>query len=448
MVPIPRMKPGTKQSGRDIIMSRLYEISLQHDAKGRIVRKEEKTNGKPVVWEYDYDQDGRLVRSRRDGCGAEEYIYDRQGRRSEECNPLRGKGCRRFTYDRDNRLLSAGDARFEHDFDGFRCSRITPSGTTRYAYAPDYRLEAVRLPDGRHISYGHNEDGLRAVKYVKGKLVAGYAWKDRFHLTGWHDGERLWCIDYDRLGLPVAMRSSDLHFNFCIDQIGSVVAVAEHSGNMVKEIRYDSFGNIIRDTNPRFRIPFGFAGGLADSDTGLVRFGWRDYDPDTGRWTAKDPIGNAGGDPDWYGYCLDDPINAVDLTGLDSQGIGIGGSLSGFGAKAGGSVMISQDDNGHRVLELSSEYGASSGFGADFTGTYQRTNAESVDQISGTSGKAGASVGPPTIPFNVGMEKVSGDGYDGENYNISYGVDLTPVSTSVTREDTTTFSLDFLDDFF
>jgi RHS repeat-associated protein len=43
------------------------------------------------------------------------------------------------------------------------------------------------------------------------------------------------------------------------------------------------------------RIPFGFAGGLYDPDTGLVRFGARDRDVSVGRWTAKDPIGFDGG---------------------------------------------------------------------------------------------------------------------------------------------------------
>ena len=63
-------------------------------------------------------------------------------------------------------------------------------------------------------------------------------------------------------------------------------------------------------------MPFGFAGGLHDRDTGLVRFGYRDYDPDIGRWTAKDPILFAGGDTDLFGYCLNDPINYVDPFGL------------------------------------------------------------------------------------------------------------------------------------
>lgn len=85
---------------------------------------------------------------------------------------------------------------------------------------------------------------------------------------------------------------------------------------MVKRIDYDSFGNIINDSNPAFEISFGFAGGLHDRDTGLVRFGYRDYDPDIGRWTAKDPIGFWGGDVDLYGYVLNDPVNWVDPWGL------------------------------------------------------------------------------------------------------------------------------------
>ena len=90
---------------------------------------------------------------------------------------------------------------------------------------------------------------------------------------------------------------------------------------MVKSIDYDSFGNIIADTNEAFKIPFGFAGGLHDRDTGLVRFGFRDYDPDVGRWTAKDSIGFAGGDTDLYGYCINDPINLIDPLGLEFSDI-------------------------------------------------------------------------------------------------------------------------------
>jgi hypothetical protein len=47
-----------------------------------------------------------------------------------------------------------------------------------------------------------------------------------------------------------------------------------------------------------------------------VRFGARDYDPQVGRWTAKDPILFAGGDTNLYGYVLNDPVNLTDSDGL------------------------------------------------------------------------------------------------------------------------------------
>ncbi|WP_324171203.1 RHS repeat-associated core domain-containing protein [Sulfurimonas sp.] len=42
----------------------------------------------------------------------------------------------------------------------------------------------------------------------------------------------------------------------------------------------------------------------------------REYDPQTGKWTAKDPIDFQGGDANLYGYIFGDPVNLVDPEGL------------------------------------------------------------------------------------------------------------------------------------
>ena len=100
------------------------------------------------------------------------------------------------------------------------------------------------------------------------------------------------------------------------DHLGSPrLIVNTATGAIVQQIDYDEFGNILTDSNPSFQ-PFGFAGGIYDQHTKLTRFGARDYDAETGRWTAKDPILFKGGDVNLYGYVLNDPVNFIDPFGL------------------------------------------------------------------------------------------------------------------------------------
>jgi RHS repeat-associated protein len=85
---------------------------------------------------------------------------------------------------------------------------------------------------------------------------------------------------------------------------------------------HDEHGNVVEDwvAEGFERVAFGWAGGLYDPDTGLLRFGARDYDPEIGRWTAPDPIGFGGGDGNLYTYVGNDPVNVTDVSGLyDSQ---------------------------------------------------------------------------------------------------------------------------------
>jgi RHS repeat-associated protein len=82
----------------------------------------------------------------------------------------------------------------------------------------------------------------------------------------------------------------------------------------VQRLDYDEFGVVTLNTNPGFQ-PFGYAGGLDDEQTGLVRFGARDYDASTGRWTRKDASGFDGSAGNFYLYAEGDPVNALDAAG-------------------------------------------------------------------------------------------------------------------------------------
>ena len=115
--------------------------------------------------------------------------------------------------------------------------------------------------------------------------------------------------------VPDYMTSPEGTFAFVTDHLGSVRQVINAAtGEEVQRLGYDAFGQVLEDTNPGLQ-PFGFAGGLYDAETSLVRFGARDYDSEVGRWTAKDPIGFAGEDTNLYGYVGQDPVNLLDPSG-------------------------------------------------------------------------------------------------------------------------------------
>jgi RHS repeat-associated protein len=103
------------------------------------------------------------------------------------------------------------------------------------------------------------------------------------------------------------------------DHLGSPRLVFDvETGAIAQRIDYDEFGRVIADTNPGFQ-PFGFGGGLYDQDTKLVHFAAREYDPEFGRWTTREPIPFVGGDSNLYEYAFGDPINFLDRNGLGSD---------------------------------------------------------------------------------------------------------------------------------
>lgn len=119
----------------------------------------------------------------------------------------------------------------------------------------------------------------------------------------------------DRGNVPEYMVKSGVTYRLISDHLGSVrLVVNTETSTVAQRLDYDAFGRTVLDTHPGFQ-PFGFAGGLYDPLTGFVRFGARDYDPQVGRWTAKDPILFRGRSANLYAYAFVDPVNFADPNG-------------------------------------------------------------------------------------------------------------------------------------
>ncbi len=302
-------------------------LSLERDENGRIAVRTLNIGGKAKTRRYAYDSAGLLARVT-DGYGAllESYQYDREGRRLAELNPQRFNGERRYSYSPGDRLLQAGLVQYGHEASGFRNLKVEGERETRYHYEPSGLLMAVELPGGRRIDYAYDAKGQRTEKRLDGRVVEAYRWLDPLRLCEFFDGREWWRLAYLKGRTAVGVTNGDDSYFLLCDHLGTPLALATTDGHVVQTMQYDSFGNLLQIRGEVVRLPIGFAGGLFDVDTGLTRFVWRDYDAATGRFTALDPMGAKGGDTDWYGYCVDDPVNRVDVWGLWSLfGIEFGG---------------------------------------------------------------------------------------------------------------------------
>lgn len=104
---------------------------------------------------------------------------------------------------------------------------------------------------------------------------------------------------------------------YSADSLGSTRAQTNASGNVSAMKETDAFGNVwLPGTVGVSASPFGFAGQHGyqiDNDSGLQLLGYRYYDPSTGRFLSRDPIQDGN---NWYTYCNNDSVNAIDPEGL------------------------------------------------------------------------------------------------------------------------------------
>jgi RHS repeat-associated protein len=100
--------------------------------------------------------------------------------------------------------------------------------------------------------------------------------------------------------------------------LGHTRLLLDGNGNAVNRYAYDAWGNLI-DYEENVPNPFTWNGAYGYEWiplTGLYHVGAREYDPRTARWLQRDPIEASSGDPNFWRYCGNDPLNGVDPSGL------------------------------------------------------------------------------------------------------------------------------------
>ncbi|HMV50386.1 MAG TPA: RHS repeat-associated core domain-containing protein, partial [Blastocatellia bacterium] len=295
----------------------LLAITYTRDKLGRITQKVESVlGGTASTYDYSYDAAGRLTQVKLNAATIATYVYDSNNNRISLTTP---GGTVTGAYDNQDRMTAYGAATFTHTANGELLTRTAGAQATSYGYDVLGNLRTVTLPDTTQIEYVYDGLNRRVGKQVGGVLTQGFLYRNLLKPVAELDGGNNLISRFvygTRSNTPDYVIKGGQTYRIISDHLGSVrLVVNAATGVVAQRMDYDEFGVVILDTSPGFQ-PFGFAGGLYDPQTKLVRFGARDYDAETGRWTAKDPLLFLAVDTNLYGYASNDPVNLRDATGL------------------------------------------------------------------------------------------------------------------------------------
>ena len=214
----------------------------------------------------------------------------------------------------------------EYDDFGSLERRTSLEAETTFTYDVWGNLHEVQTTDSdtgsqTTITYGTDGHNRRISKSVDGALRWKALYRSSLQPAAWiktnDDGTQEvthFVYATGRNSPDLMIRDSRVYW-LIVDHVGSVRRVVDVStGAELQQIDYDAWGQITSEVGAGFQ-PFAFGGGILDRDTGLVRFGARDYDPRLGRWTTKDPLRFDGGSTNLYQYANGDPVNFVDPGG-------------------------------------------------------------------------------------------------------------------------------------
>jgi len=208
-------------------------------------------------------------------------------------------------WDAENRLITA--------------SNLTGGVVARYTYDHQSRRIFKKVANSsvitQHSSFTY--DGWNLIQEVSFNLSSGTPSTNLY----------LWGLDFSGslqgaggvgglLSQTIITPTTASSYFPLADANGNAVTYLDEAGNVQAHYIYDAFGGTVSpsgDMDDDFH--FRFSSKYLDDETEFCYYGYRYYDPATGRWFSRDPIGEQGGTM-LYGYVGNDAVGRWDLLGM------------------------------------------------------------------------------------------------------------------------------------
>lgn len=262
--------------------------------------------------DYVYDNLDQLSEANRSQLPNESFSFDENG------NLANGA-----VITAANRLVSNADIEYRYDEAGNMVSRSNIQSGQRSEFTYDHRnrLVSILVLDANDavisdISYGYDAMDRRIKRSVNNNqefthYVFDDAWADvqsdgsvnKRYMNGVKTDEK------------VARISNGQAAWYLTDKQQTVHSIVDSNGLAINELKYDSFGQLLSETNPGDGDRFTYTGRELERLTGIYDYRARSYDPVAKRFLSEDPIEFEANDANLYRYVFNNPLNATDPSG-------------------------------------------------------------------------------------------------------------------------------------
>ncbi len=344
--------------------------SYRYDRTGQLVGVGDSRQGN---FSFRYDPVGRLVEAS-SRLGREVFAFDPAGNIVDpaQAEPVPRQGAVHKLL--DNLLKAYAGTRYRYDAHGRMVERVHNGRRTTFAWDGFDRMTAATDEDGTGVRYSYDPMGRRIAKRAQ-NLVTLFGWDGNtlaFESTQSLAGEQeqegrgfsvhyvherdafapllqvrqahavtlgrttdvkalmaanggVYDIAQDPLWngeaqpAPLRFTPDEIAFYHC-DHLGTPRELTDHEGRLAWSAQYKAWGEAreaISEAGRRagFANPIRFQGQYFDAETGLHYNRHRYYDPASGRYVSRDPLGLAGG-RNLHVYVSNNPVRGIDPLGL------------------------------------------------------------------------------------------------------------------------------------